>query len=329
MGWRGVLRDIEASGRRTARNAERRQRAADKQCRIDEKADAAERVRYEVELHDDLLRDLRSMHRECGPGWDWRAMADAPAPAPPCHGDEYTQTAKHRLAAYTPTFWDWFLARGGERRESLRDAVVRARHKDRETYVENVRAHNGALTAHADAVEFARRMLKNDLEAFSIAVRDFGLFSGLPIVKNSMLISVPKHDVVHVVYDCNSDNVVPRTVKRVLATGLLSVKEMPKYDYTELQRNYLCSSLLRVARETIALLPVETAIVTACRKRPNLQTGHLELLPIASAAVPRLSLQHIQWDSVHPQYAMNNFIHRVDFRDDLIIPITPFGVSDV
>ena len=70
MSWRGVLREMEASNRRANREADRQQRADEKQRRIDERAEAVEQAHYEVEVHNEVIDIVGSVHRDCGPAWD-------------------------------------------------------------------------------------------------------------------------------------------------------------------------------------------------------------------------------------------------------------------
>jgi len=324
MGWRGVLREMEASGRRAGREAQRQHRADEKQRRIDERAEAIEQAHHEVEVHNEVIDIVGSVHRDCGPEWDWAALRDAPPPLVPQLADAHQQQARNALDTYTPTFWDWFLARGGDRREELKAAIKTARVKDREVYVDDVKEHKDRLARWADGVEFAKRVLDGDLEAYIIAINDLGAFSELFIAKTSLYISIPKPNAVQIDFDADADTVVPITVKKVLATGALSVKEMPSKDYHALYRDYVCGCVLRVAREVFAVLPVDEAIVTAHRKRPNLRTGHVEQQPIASAAVPRQTLSQIRWDLVHPTMGMTNFLHRMRFDDSKgVLSISP------
>ena len=61
----------------------------------------------------------------------------------------------------------------------------------------------------------------------------------------------------------NSDHVIPRAAKSLLKSGKLSVKQKPKGAFHELYQDYVCSATMRVAREALALLPVQTVVVDA------------------------------------------------------------------
>ena len=74
MGWRGVLRQIEADGRRVAREAERQRRAEERQYRAEERAARLDHAISAVEEHQELIEALGSVHRDCGPDWDWQAI---------------------------------------------------------------------------------------------------------------------------------------------------------------------------------------------------------------------------------------------------------------
>jgi hypothetical protein len=72
--------------------------------------------------------------------------------------------------------------------------------------------------------------------------------------------------------------------------------------------------VLRVARETFALLPVEIVIVTAMGEVLNSATGHVEELPILSAAIPRATLQRLNFAMLDASDSLRNFVHRMDFK---------------
>src|SRR4051794_7718041 len=105
MGWRGVLRDLQASSRRAERESYRRQRALERQNQQYERMHELERIRYEVELYENRLDLLTSVHKECGSAWDWVAIQAAPRPAIPVRRDDHERSASLALARYSPGLW--------------------------------------------------------------------------------------------------------------------------------------------------------------------------------------------------------------------------------
>ena len=51
---------------------------------------------------------------------------------------------------------------------------------------------------------------------------------------------------------------------------------MTKTRYYELQQDYVCSCILRIARDLFALLPLKTVIIHAYDEQLNTETGHEE-----------------------------------------------------
>lgn len=118
MSWRGIFRDLAAAARRGAREQHRkhqellkRQQHAEKellkrqqhvaklgaaQRAAHEAAVAAQRAAHEVELHENFIDRITSIHRDCGDVWNWSSVKNAPPQKP-----EYSEEWKtlQRIAA--------------------------------------------------------------------------------------------------------------------------------------------------------------------------------------------------------------------------------------
>jgi hypothetical protein len=128
---------------------------------------------------------------------------------------------------------------------------------------------------------------------------EFDIKEGLPI-----------HAILHV----RGEEVLPKTGKRLLQSGRLSEKPLPKREYYELYQDHVCSAVLRVARDLLAILPIDAAVVTAKDTLLNTGTGHLEEQAILSAAIPRKTLERLNLQLLDPSDSMENFIHQMDFK---------------
>jgi hypothetical protein len=82
MAWTGTFREMEAAQRRRERDAQKRQRELERQNKEQAKLSAMEQARLEVEIYENRLDVLLSVHKEQGEIWDWVALA-ASLP-PPC-----------------------------------------------------------------------------------------------------------------------------------------------------------------------------------------------------------------------------------------------------
>lgn len=330
MGWRGVLRDLQAASRRAEREAYRRRRALDQQRQQLERMRAVERARYEVQLYENQIELLVSVHKECGSAWDWGAVRAAPPPAAPARGDAHEQRARRALAGYSPSLWDRIFGRTEAKRAALEEAIDPARHKDKQDYRQAVEAYRTVKADWENSRRFAARILGGDLDAYREAIRETSPFSDLAILGSSIAFSFPNPTVIRADLHVNGEKVIPTEIKSQLKTGKLSVKPMPKARFYEIYQDYVCGCVLRVARELFALLPVNLVIVTALGEVLNTQTGHLEEKAVLSVAVPRDTVRGIQWESVDPSDAMANFVHRMCFKKTRgLSAVDPVQLSEI
>ncbi|HGF7186034.1 TPA: hypothetical protein AB5E10_003495, partial [Vibrio cholerae] len=102
--------------------------------------------------------------------------------------------------------------------------------------------------------------------------------------------------------------------KSLLKSGKLSVKKMPVGKFNELYQDYVCSSVLRIAREAFAILPDEFILINATDKLLNKVTGHLEEQNILSVYISRSTLYGLNMESIDPSDSMQNFIHKMSFK---------------
>ena len=89
---------------------------------------------------------------------------------------------------------------------------------------------------------------------------------------------------------------------------------MPKGAFYELYQDYICSCVIRVARESFAVLPVQKALVHAMESVLNTKTGYVEEQPILSVAMPRETLDRLNLETIDPSDSMRNFVHNMDFK---------------
>jgi len=86
-----------------------------------------------------------------------------------------------------------------------------------------------------------------------------------------------------------------------------------KHPY-EIYQDHICSCALRVAREVSKLFPIETVIITVLDNLLNTQTGFLEKQPILSVAIPKTTINKLNFSQLDPSDAMKNFICNMNFK---------------
>jgi hypothetical protein len=325
MGWKSVLRSLEADMRRADREVLQEQRELERRSKQIAKMMDQERNAYEAAVNENQIALLVSMHRDCSNTLDWKAIASAPPPRapeqePPERGAKNEHAAQAKLRAYNPGVLDKLLRRTNSKRASLASAVEEARLVDDRKYRLAVSEYEQAIKAHETGVadwqdmrKLAARVLAADVDAYGELLSVSGPLTELSLLGSEISFGL-RRTFAEADLQIKSPDIVPAEVKTLLKSGKVSSRPMPKTRSHEIYRDYVCGCILRVARELLAMLPIETAIVNTLGSVLNTRTGHIETKPVASAVVPRSSLGSIRWDTAHPAEAMTNFVHRINFK---------------
>lgn len=74
MGWKGTVRSLQGSARRSEQNAHRRHRELQRRQKEYAKMEALEQAAYEVEVYENHVDILLSMHEECAEPVKWKQL---------------------------------------------------------------------------------------------------------------------------------------------------------------------------------------------------------------------------------------------------------------
>jgi len=325
-----MLRSLQASSRQAERSAYRRRRVLEKQRQQMERMEEFERVRYEVELYENQMELLVSVHKECGNDWDWERVRTAKPPERPDRDDYHERRAQRELDRYTPSIWDKLFGKTESKTEELEQAVEDGKAKDKKEYRRAMDEYDEERVDWEQSSQFAERIMAFDKRAYAEALEETDPFSDLRILGSSIRFAFPNGDVVVADIVVNGEQVIPSVIKTQLKNGTLSVKPMPKTRFYDIYQDYVCGGVLRVARELFALLPVKTVIVTALGEVLNTSTGHVEERAVLSVAIPWRTARKIRWEEVDPSDTMANFVHRMCFKKSKgLFAVEPIRVSEL
>jgi hypothetical protein len=332
MGWKGALRSMEAGARRVERESRRQHNELLRQQKQLQKMLERERAAFEVQLHENRLDLLRSIHKECGSVWDWRAVYSVPSPTPPARSHTRENSAQLALDGFEPGFWDKLFRRVESKKQVLRLAVEKAQDADASEYLEAITTYQREMAEWQERREISGRVLAGDIQAFREVIEEIGPFSEISDLGSSVGFQFQNTSIIEVTLTVNGQDAIPNETKSLLQSGKLSTKKMPQGQFYELYQDYICGCVLRVARELFALLPFRTVIVTAVGDVVNAQTGHLEEKPLLSVAIPSQTLNKLDLNTIDPSESMKNFIHRMEFKKNkgflVVDRIAPASLSN-
>ncbi|GFM79781.1 hypothetical protein PSCICN_04730 [Pseudomonas cichorii] len=318
---------MQAASRKAERKAQRRNRELQLRQKEYAKMEALEQAAYEVEVYENKIDLLLSVHKECGDEIDWQSFIDRVEPVEPVFDGVQEAQARDREQNYQPGFFARLFKLENRQRKKLQDNIEKGRLEDK-------RQHNNAVqlwqTDHAawqEEYKIAQGILRGEGQAKLEAIKLLDPFSDISHLGTAVKFSVGDKGVVEANLSVHGSRVIPSDIKSLLQSGKLSTKKMPVGKYNELLQDYICSCVFRVGRELLSILPDDLVVVTAVDDAVNTATGHMEKFPIVSVAVSRKTIEALNMQSIDPSDAMKNFVHNMSFKKTS--GFTPIQVLDI
>lgn len=304
---RGVLRTMEVQARRSQRESLRQQKEYNKQLE-------QEFAATEVEMYENQIAVLQSMHQACTEKINWHNIKVLEQPIAPIKISEYKIQAQNKLKNYKPTISQKIFGKVEKIKASLNEDIRVAIKKDEKKYLADLKKFEEEKKEWEEDIKIASKILDGDLLGYEKALDKLNPFSEISELGTSLSFSFPNKEIMVVDLNVHSEEIIPNEVKSLLKSGKLSIKSMPISRFNEIYQDHVCSSVLRVAREAFAILPIKKVIVTAFSNLLNTQTGKKEDTPIVSVLIPIERLSDLNFDKIDPSDSMKNFIHNMNFK---------------
>lgn len=189
-----------------------------------------------------------------------------------------------------------FKSLGEKKRSELKKLIAEAEKRDAAAYEE-----------WRELNDLAGRVLDGYSDAYFEVMDDIKPFDDLLDYGSGFEVGTDDPQVMEVEFRVKSATVVPDYVVSLTKTGKLSRKQMTKTMYYDLVQDYVCSCIIRIARDLLAVLPLDRVIVHAVDERLNTANGHMEEVTICSAVLDREGMNHLNFDRIDPSDALENF----------------------
>jgi len=328
MGWRKVARSygipttargiirksLSTSYSSWEREARRRQRELELQRKELAKMQELERAQFEVNEFENYIELIKSIHKECEKFWNWEEIKSSNPPEEPQPQQRNEVKAQKVFDNYTPSFFDKLFHKIEKKKSALLKEIEKAKEEDR---IEHKKAYDEYLQNYQEwktLTEIANKICAGDIEAYVEAIKEVNPFEEIKQIGSSIKFSVINKDLIECNLDVHDEKVIPKEEKSLLKSGKLSVRQIPTSRFYDLYQDYVCGCVLRIARELFSLLPIEMALINAHSKLLNTKTGHIEDMPILSAAIPKRTLEGLNFDEIDPSDSMKNFVHKMSFK---------------
>jgi hypothetical protein len=249
MGWKGTIRSINAAANRADRNAKKRQRDLQNRHKQHEKMQELEQAAYEVEVFENHIEVIQSVHKECSDRVDWNKVAVMPAPEKPGFSNKLELAAISKKDNYVPGFIDRIFKRIERKLKDFDAAIEIARSEDRKNHEIAINQWEQDHNDWADNVEQSNLLLSGDPEAKIKTIKELNPFSELNTLGSSLHFVVTENSLLIVTIKIHGEEIIPSEQKSLLKSGKLSVKKMPIGKFNEIYQDYVCSSVLRAGQD--------------------------------------------------------------------------------
>ncbi|RUO27080.1 hypothetical protein CWE09_02225 [Aliidiomarina minuta] len=332
MGWKGTVRSIRATIREAERDAKRRQRELERDHKEYQKMQLLEQAAYEVEVYENKIERIQSLHKDCSETVDWHSIANSSPPVEPIKTATRATKASFKANNYTPGFFDKIFKKGERKQKTLNKAVLKAQSEDQQEYEDKLREWKSETADWKESADLAKLLFAGDQESKINVIKELNPFSETSRMGSDISFKVHANSIVEAEIHVHGEDIVPSETKSLLKSGKLSVKNMPKGMFYGIYQDYVCSCTLRVANELFSILPENMVIVTAVDELLNTESGHKEKLPILSVAIARKTLLSLKIRYIDPSDSMSNFIHNMSFKKtkgfESVERVDPMGLSN-
>ena len=193
--------------------------------------------------------------------------------------------------------------------------ALKSVHKQSDGYIDWEAIANGAVSGQMKELQpFAQSVLAGDIDAYFNVIAEVGPFDDLLEYGSGFEVGTDDPKVMQIEFQVKSDDIVPTQYPDMKANGELVMKDFTKSAYYELVQDYVSSTMLRVARDTFALLPVQYVLIHAVDKILNPATGNDEEVTIASVKIKRDALATLNFERIDPSDCLESFESNVKFK---------------
>jgi hypothetical protein len=313
MGYKGTIRSISSAVKQMERDSIRRQKELDKQKKNYEKMQELEKAEYEFNTYENYIDRITSLQKDCGPVCNWKELIDKNPPEKPIKLREKEIHYQNVLDNYKPDLIDKIFRLKEKNISKIKEKISNGIIQDDKDYSFKINNYEIELNEYERIVNISKNVLKGNIDYYKQVVEDFSPFSEIKNIGSNIEIEYISSDKLLATLNVHDENIIPKKSKSLLKSGKLSIKDTPVGKYNELYQDYICSALLRIARELTAILPVEEIICTAKGKVLNTSTGKKVNVPLLSVLFVRETMATLNFDMLDPSDCMSNFKHNMKF----------------
>lgn len=295
---------VHSNGKSYKSSAYQQRQALVQKQREQQKLEERMQNQLEVEMFENKLDMIRAMHTESDEYVDWSSLLHSVPPFEKGSMGPKEQAAKEEVTSYKPGLFAKLFKQDIKQLSVLEQNVLQAKQEDEADFA-----------AWEHVVQTAKRITEGDIDAYFEVIEEFRPLDDLLEFGSGFEFFANHARCLEVEFDVKSEDVVPIEVISLTKTGKVSRKAMPKGRYYDIQQDYVCSCIIRIARDLFALLPLTHVYIHALDERVNSSTGHKEKVVILSVCIDRDTLETLNLDHIDCSDAITaNFPYKMNWK---------------
>lgn len=191
--------------------------------------------------------------------------------------------------------------------------AVKSVHKQSDGYIDWEVIKKGAGN-NKELVPFAESVLAGNIDSYFKVIAEAGPFDDLLEFGSGFEVGTDDPSILEIEFKVMSSEVIPQNKLSLKANGDLVEKPFTKSEYYELVQDYVASTILRVARDSFALLPIQKVLIHAVDSQLNTATGNEDEITIVSVMIKRDALMTINFERIDPSDCLAGFEINEKFR---------------
>lgn len=241
------------------------------------------------------LVDLKTIHHSfCDEIW-WETLNNINPPYDMnCDGPNKSK-AVERYENFQPGFLEKiFKSLEAKKKEKLLHDIDEAEKKDEALCIDYKKIH-----------ELSGRILEGDIDCYFQVIDEMRPFDILLRLGSEIEIGTNSSDSIEVEFKANSEDVIPRSR---FNKELMNNDEETDTTYYELVEEYVCSSILLIAKNIMNLLPVNKVVVHGVDNVVGIDKGIKDDITIISIVFDRDTLNKLNMKTIDPVDGLDYFI---------------------
>jgi len=265
-----------------------------------------------VTYYNKYIESLLSIHKESSESLNWDNLINEPEPKLPLRLSLNQDKAEQEYRDYQPTVLDKMLGQSKNRKKELLKKAELAKREDDLVYNATLREFKSNHQNWTTIQLITKGIREANPAAYKDAIEFFDPFRQISRFGAILQYETfSEHIVVNL--HLNSTDIVPDYIVTEASPGKVSHSEMPAPAFHELCHRHVCCSVLRVGRETFALLPVKYVYVNVYSSLLNTSTGLAESKVVLSVKFNPDDLMKLNFNTLNGADYLANFQHNLDF----------------